>query len=485
MLAPDKVSVPVPSLVRETPPTPAAISPENVVLALLPPAVRVTAATPVLVAVPAPASEPTVQLNPLRSKVPPTDTVNALLAGTALAMPSFRVPALTVVAPVNVFAKGRVRVPVAVWVNPPVPEIAAALLVVLPAPSMVTTKPAVAIDAETVNVPAVEPIVLALASVIAPDQVLLLARLTSAPAPDVPAPFNVIDSAIVRPLPSTFRAAPVATVVMPATVPRAALLRATTRPAFNVVSPVYVLAAVSTRVPAPFLVRPPAPLTTAPRVSEDATSLTVKVSVAANDIPRLMVFAADTPVSVRFPVPNATELPERVYPLPRNVIELKLVPAAMSLVLLRRAAPAGNTRSSPATGARPPQFSGELQLLSAPAPVQTFESAATYGPTNGPPRPNGAAPEGSIASVDVSTIARARFSRPFPVWSAVPAASAARARRPTITPFEAFGSAAFSKAAAAATSAAEADVPVTDEYPPSASVVSIAVPGAPRNVSWP
>src|SRR5919198_1031141 len=74
--------------------------------------------------------------------------------------------------------------------------------------------------------------------------------------------------------------------------------------------------------------------------------------------------------------------------------------------------------------------------------------------------PSGGAPIGSIGSVDVSDIARARFRRPLPVWSAVPAGSAFRARRPTMTPFVAPNEEAFSSAAAPATSAAAADVPL-------------------------
>ena len=74
--------------------------PENVVEALLPPAVSVTAPAAPLVTVPAPASEPIPSLNPRRSKVAPPDTVTALPEGTALVAPSCRVPALMAVAPV-------------------------------------------------------------------------------------------------------------------------------------------------------------------------------------------------------------------------------------------------------------------------------------------------------------------------------------------------------------------------------------------------
>ena len=88
--------------------------------------------------------------------------------------------------------------------------------------------------------------------------------------------------------------------------------------------------------------------------------------------------------------------------------------------------------------------------------------AATYGPTNGPPSPEGAAPSGWIAVVDVSSRARARSRRPLPVSACVPAAAALRARRPTITPLDADGSNAATSAAAPATCAAAADVPDTD-----------------------
>src|SRR5450759_3920338 len=109
-------------------------------------------------------------------------------------------------------------------------------------------------------------------------------------------------------------------------------------------------------------------------------------------------------------------------------------------------------------------------------------AAATYGPTSGPPP---GAPAGTTSVVDVSAKARARFSRPLPVWSAVPAGSALRARRPTIAPAVADGSTARMSAAAPATSAAAADVPVMDEYVPEASVVSMPTPGAATNTSAP
>ena len=48
---------------------------------------------------PLPASEPTVRLKPLRSKIPPF-TVSAPIVGSAVELPSRKVPADTVVPPV-------------------------------------------------------------------------------------------------------------------------------------------------------------------------------------------------------------------------------------------------------------------------------------------------------------------------------------------------------------------------------------------------
>src|SRR2546428_5944219 len=91
----------------------------------------------------------------------------------------------------------------------------------------------------------------------------------------------------------------------------------------------------------------------------------------------------------------------------------------------------------------------------------TVVTAALYGPTNGPPPPTGAAPAGWTKSVPVSASARAMLMRPLPVWSCVPAGSAMRARRPTMTPLLSVGSTARMNAAAPATIAADADVPLT------------------------
>jgi hypothetical protein len=64
---------------------------------LLAPAVRVAAAAPALVTVPAPASEPIASLKPLRSSVPVT--VWALADENVLVAPACSVPPLMVVAP--------------------------------------------------------------------------------------------------------------------------------------------------------------------------------------------------------------------------------------------------------------------------------------------------------------------------------------------------------------------------------------------------
>src|SRR6478672_1792071 len=93
--------------------------------------------------------------------------------------------------------------------------------------------------------------------------------------------------------------------------------------------------------------------------------------------------------------------------------------------------------------------------VSLTVPVIVAFEAATYGPTNGPPSPTGAAPAGFTEAVEVSVAARPTFSRPLPVCAAVPATSADSARRFTTTPAEADGSIARSRPAAPATWAAD------------------------------
>src|SRR2546427_827379 len=83
-----------------------------------------------------------------------------------------------------------------------------------------------------------------------------------------------------------------------------------------------------------------------------------------------------------------------------------------------------------------------------------------------------------MKSVPVSASARAMLMRPLPVWSWVPAGSAMRARRPTMIPFVSVGSTARMNAAAPATIAAEADVPLMTVYASPVVVVWMSVAGA-------
>src|SRR5438477_3309172 len=101
---------------------------------------------------------------------------------------------------------------------------------------------------------------------------------------------------------------------------------------------------------------------------------------------------------------------------------------------------------------------GQAGLLCPCRTPETF-AATTYGPTKGPPLAAPTTPAGVTPAMDVSAIARSRFSRPLPVSLCVPAGSALRARRPTITSFVAEASLALSSAAAPATIAADAEVP--------------------------
>src|SRR3954447_8843340 len=129
--------------------------------------------------------------------------------------------------------------------------------------------------------------------------------------------------------------------------------------------------------------------------------------------------------------------------------------------------------------------SGAAVRKSLTVPVTGAFDAATYGPTNGPPVPDGPEPTGTTGLVEVSVSARATLTRPLPVCAELPAGSALRASRPMMTAFEAAGSFALRSAAAPATIAAEADVPVIDVVPPPSASARTPTPGAPRNVSLP
>src|SRR5262245_1010303 len=112
-------------------------------------------------------------------------------------------------------------------------------------------------------------------------------------------------------------------------------------------------------------------------------------------------------------------------------------------------------------------------------------AAIRYGPTNGPPSPTGGAPNGCTSSVAVSASARAICNLPFPVSSGVPAGSAFLASLPTITPLLSDGSTARMNAAAPATKAAEAELPLHATYPPFLYVLTISTPGAAMKIVGP
>ncbi len=94
LLVPDRVSVPLPSLVSDAPPEPLML-PLNSVDVLLPPAFRV----PTSAMDPAPAMEPTASV-PDTDSVAPLATVTADVSAMALLPLTASVPAETVVAPV-------------------------------------------------------------------------------------------------------------------------------------------------------------------------------------------------------------------------------------------------------------------------------------------------------------------------------------------------------------------------------------------------
>ena len=91
----------------------------------------------------------------------------------------------------------------------------------------------------------------------------------------------------------------------------------------------------------------------------------------------LIVLDDAAAVALMPPAPSAMELPASVYPVPEMVMELKVVPMAKLLVFESRAALAGKTRSSPATGAVPPQLAAVCQLALPAAPVQVLVADAT------------------------------------------------------------------------------------------------------------
>src|SRR5581483_3920296 len=195
------------------------------------------------------------------------------------------------------------------------------------------------------------------------------------------------------------------------------------------------------------------PLVTEPPVSAppaETVKLRVPAGVAADVvIVNVVVFVVPEPLNVAGenvafvpfgagpPIHVIDQLPEQ---LPFDLVRVMLVYVTVC----------------PGTGAE-----GDWETTET---VLTVHAAAVYGPTKGPPAPTGSAPAGWIESVPVSSSARARLTRPLPVWAWLPAGSAVRARRPTITPLVSAGSTAFRSAAAPATIAAEAEVPVASPY---------------------
>src|SRR5262249_10645536 len=93
-------------------------------------------------------------------------------------------------------------------------------------------------------------------------------------------------------------------------------------------------------------------------------------------------------------LPRVIAVPDRVYPLPDKLIELKTAPTRL-LTLEGRAAAVGNTKLSVGipVGAIPPaQFAAVLQLLSPPPPLQVNVagvSRASSDSTDGRKRRNG------------------------------------------------------------------------------------------------
>ena len=168
---PPSVSVPVPFFVM--PPLPPAV-PVNEVEVLSPPAMSVPAPRRRL---PAPASEPTVSVRSFMSSVAPAETVTALAFGSVSVAPSRSVPALIVVAPVNVFAPEMSTVPVVFFVSPTLPASAA---VTVP---LCKVKPDVLVSTEPAP-PRSEPLV----SVTAPTLSVRPVPMSSVPPLTVSAP---------------------------------------------------------------------------------------------------------------------------------------------------------------------------------------------------------------------------------------------------------------------------------------------------------
>src|SRR5439155_8982033 len=113
--------------------------------------------------------------------------------------------------------------PAPFFVSPPAP-LTTPLRTTLPAPAMVRSDPPLLMLPVTVSVPAVEPMVLALARATAPPQVLLPLTLRRLPVPAAgPAPLIVSASPATLTPPWTWRTPPADTVVPFVVPPRAVL----------------------------------------------------------------------------------------------------------------------------------------------------------------------------------------------------------------------------------------------------------------------
>ena len=174
---------------------------------------------------------------PLIVTCPGVTTMGAVPSPVSVAIETM--PPLMVVEPVNVLTPLRTNVPEPFLITVPVVVEITPLAVVLPDPETVSVWPAPP-TAPRVSVPESEAIVAPPApSVIAPDQVLALARFRRPPPDPMPVPMRlVIGSAIVSPVPSISMAVPDATVVALAVVPNDVLFCAFTLPALTVVLPV-------------------------------------------------------------------------------------------------------------------------------------------------------------------------------------------------------------------------------------------------------
>ena len=155
------------------------------------------------------------------AKVAPPLTATAPLAREPEPL-RFNVPAVTFVAPVNVFTPLKVSTPLPSFVNEPAPSASTPLAAMSPEPPKVTPRSAADNVPPNVNKPESELIRVAVFSVSEPPKMLVPEILRNAPLLAAPVPLKVSGSAPTEMLPCNCNAAPSATVVAPAVVPSAA-----------------------------------------------------------------------------------------------------------------------------------------------------------------------------------------------------------------------------------------------------------------------